>query len=459
MKVDLEYLDALPGANEPANLGDWDESLQPGILKFTLTEPQSRFIDLTCANPLFIGGYGSGKTVIKCISAIQDLTQFQGANIALYDPTFDQIGLNTAPKLLDMLNELGLKHLYNKNNQIIYVIGYGKLIMRSMNNPERIIGYEVFRSHVDEIGVIHPNKVQDVWNKIVARNRQKIYIFDEDNRKVIDIKTKLPVTEQNRISGYGTPDDGFGFTYNMWGKDPAEGYEYVRAPTESNAANIPIDYIPSLYRIYPEGLVDAFIQGIWCNFTTGSVYYTFDREQHGTDIKIAEREQLHIGMDFNVYHMAAAICVLRKGKLYCVDEFVDLRDTPDMILAIKERYPEHNIIIYPDSTGKSTSSKDATKSDHSLLRSAGFKIKTRHNPLVRDRVTAVNAAFENKNLMINEATAPQIAEAVEQQTYNKQGVPDKTTGLDHRNDALGYVTYWFFSLRRPKLSTIGVRMI
>lgn len=463
MKVDFDYLNKhVVGSNEPPDLDIEldDDFVEIGVSRFKLTEPQSRFWELTCSNPLFIGGYGSGKTTIKVLSGINDVTQFSGGSVALYDPTFDQIGLNTAVRIEEILTDLDMPYKYDKQKQVVFIEDHGKMILRSMNNPERIVGYEVFRSHVDEIGVVHPNSVEKVWNRIVARNRQKVPILDNDNRKVIDIKTKKPLLEQNRISAYGTPDDGYGFTYKMWGKDPAAGYEYVRAPTYSNAENIPETYLEQLRKIYPAGLVDAFIEGFWTNFTTGAVFYGFDRDKHKTLYTVAEREQLHIGMDFNVYNMAAAVGVLRKGKLYGVDEFVDLRDTPDMIKAIKNRYPEHRVIVYPDPTGKKTSSQDSNKSDHKLLREAGFRIKAKKgSPGVRDSILSVNAAYEKEHIAINILACPQLVEAQEQQPYDKNGVPDKTTGQDHINDGWRYMVHWLFPIKRPVVSTIGVRTI
>jgi len=146
--------------------------------------------------------------------------------------------------------------------------------------------------------------------------------------------------------------------------------------------------------------------------------------------------------------------------LYAVDEFIDLRDTPDMIKAIKNRYPEHNVIVYPDASGKATSSKSSTQSDHRLLKQAGFKIKARKtNPFVRERVMSVNVAFEKGKTAVNIETCPQFTEALEQQTYNKEGTPDKKVGHDHPNDAWGYLVNWLFALKRPKLSTVRVRTI
>lgn len=468
MEIDFDFLDNRVNSapeHEFATGADLGEALgQENHFKIKLTEPQTRFIKLECSNPLFVGGYGSGKTTIKLVSSVNDLTQFPGANIGLYEPTFDLITLNTAPRLEEMLTSLDLPYQYDKSKQIINVEVasgvFGKFIMRSMNNPSRIVGYEVFRSHVDEIGVVHPANVEDVWNKIVARNRQKVYALDEQNRKVIDIKTKEPLLEQNRISAYGTPDDGYGFTYQMWGKDPAEGYEYVRAPTSSNAENIPKDYIDNLYKIYPASLVDAFLEGHWTNFTTGTVYYAFDRNEQNTKYEIATREQLHIGMDFNVYNMHASVGVVRKGILYLLDEFCGLRDTPDMIDHIKARYPNHNVIVYPDASGKNASSKSSTLSDHKLLRDAGFKLKVRpSNPHVRDRVLSVNAAFEQKKVLVNTETCPETTSSLEKQTYGKDGMPDKTAGYDHLNDAAGYLINYLYGIKRPRIEFRGVRNI
>ena len=45
--------------------------------------------------------------------------------------------------------------------------------------------------------------------------------------------------------------------------------------------------------------------------------------------------------------------------------------------------------------------------------------------------------------------APRFAEAQEQQAYDKNGVPDKTTDHDHPNDAQGYFVHYTMPVRRP----------
>ncbi|MGL5005064.1 MAG: terminase, partial [Casimicrobium sp.] len=64
------------------------------------------------------------------------------------------------------------------------------------------------------------------------------------------------------------------------------------------------------------------------------------------------------------------------------------------------------------------------------------------NPAVRDRVNAVNAMILNdlgaRRFLVNTSACPTLTESLEQQAYADSGEPDKSTGHDHPNDAIGY---------------------
>src|SRR5690606_32222117 len=125
-----------------------------------------------------------------------------------------------------------------------------------------------------------------------------------------------------------------------------------------------------------------------------AVYPDFDRKLNHTDEEIQSGEHLLIGMDFNVLKMAAAVYVIRQGVPMLLDEIVGARDTPTMAQLIKERYPFHQITIFPDAAGQATSSKNSSESDHAILRQYGFKLEVNGtNPAIKDRLNAVNAAI------------------------------------------------------------------
>ena len=120
-----------------------------------LTKPQWEFFNLKCRFPAFFGGYGSGKTQAKLARALADkFLVAPDGHIALYDLTYDLSSLNTVPRLLEILDQMPVKYRHDKNRNIIFIENYGKFVIRSLDNPDRIVAYEVWRSHVDEIDVL-----------------------------------------------------------------------------------------------------------------------------------------------------------------------------------------------------------------------------------------------------------------------------------------------------------------
>jgi len=400
-------------------------------MKIQLTRPQFEFLRLSCKFPLFVAGYGAGKTHALIVCAIHDLFSApDGAKVAVYSDTYDQLKLNIIPRMEGMLADLGISYVFNRSDFVISA-GDRKLIFRSIDNPRRIIGYEALRSHVDELEAgTTKDKAADVWRRIVARNRQRIPGMD------------------NRVSCYTTPDQGFGFTYERWSKSPpSDDYQYVRASTDSNPF-LPDDYYDALLADYPEELARAYVSGEWCNLTSGSVYPAFNRTDCSSTRKVMSGEPLHIGMDFNVNNMAAVVAVRDAEVLHVVDELIGYRDTPAIIEAIKGRYPGHVVNVYPDASGASTSSQDASRSDIILLKQAGFLVRAkRRNPRVRDRVVCVNQRLSEGRLRIHVDRCPQLVECLEQQTYDAHGQPDKDQGYDHANDALGYMVAYLMPLQ------------
>jgi len=397
----------------------------------SLTRPQFEFYQLGCRYPLFVAGYGAGKTHALITRAVADLNEAPNARVAIYSDTYDQLRLNIIPRMEDMLTQFGISYTYNRSENTM-TIGERMLIFRSIDNPRRIIGYEVFRSHVDELEAgTTPDKAADVWRRIIARNRQQ-----------------APGRE-NRVACYTTPDQGFGFTYDRWGKQAGDEYRFVRASTRSNPF-LPDDYYEALTSDYPEELADAYIEGHWCNLRTGTVYGAFDRDACNTPREVKDGEPLHIGMDFNVHNMAAVIGVRAGEVLHVVDELIGYRDTPAIIEAIRDRYAGHVVNIYPDASGASTSSQDASRSDIILLKEAGFVVRAKkRNPRVRDRIVCVNRRFEEQRLRVNVTRCPQLVEALEQQAYDAKGEPDKSSGHDHQCDAIGYLCTGLMPLRLP----------
>ena len=146
--------------------------------------------------------------------------------------------------------------------------------------------------------------------------------------------------------------------------------------------------------------------------------------------------------------------------LYQVDEIHHVADTPAMILAIQAKYSGRLVVIYPDASGRSRKSVDASKSDIRLLRDAGFRVNAPNkNPPVRQRVVSMNTMFLDatgvRHLFINVQLCPHTTEQLEKQVYDDNAVPVKD-GDEDILDAMGYCIDRLFGL--AKASTVIGRM-
>jgi hypothetical protein len=413
-------------------------------ISVTLTEPQERLLTSLATYPAFVAGFGAGKSEIMAIAAMGDAAHSSDALIGLYAPTYDLVRLITGPRICDKLSDLGVPHKWNKQENIVYTSWprFGDFVLRTMENPARIVGYETYRSHVDELDTLKPDHAREAWNKIIARNRQK--------------PDGIP-SPVNRVSAYTTPE-GFRFVYDRWVRNADDRYEVIQAPTYSNPF-LPDDYIDNLKGSYPAELIASYIEGRFVNLTAGTVYRSYDRVGNRSGETIRTNEPLHIGQDFNVGQMFSAIMVERPDGWHAVGELRNGLDTPAVIETIKAKFEGHAIYVYPDASGGSRKTVNASESDIALLKAAGFIVRAKpSNPPVKDRILAVNTAFEKGRIWINDAECPTLAEALEQQPYDKNGEPDKTTGHDHPNDALGYFSHWKMPVVRPVHTTQELRL-
>ena len=452
---------------------DIDAEVEDGeerVTRVTLNVPQARFLAMPHKFRAFVTGYGGGKTWAGCSALGRHFMEFPRINAGYFAPTYPQIRDIFYSTVEEALFPWGFDVKVNQSNKEVGIyrgqIYYGTTICRSMDHPETIVGFKIGQALVDEIDVMKADKAMSAWRKIVARMRYNV----EGLRNGIDVTT--------------TPE-GFRFVYRQFKEqviakpELAPMYGLVQASTYDNAANLPADYIPSMLASYPPQLIAAYINGQFVNLTTGTIYSAFDRKLNNTDDVHVPGEILYVGMDFNVGKMAAITHVLRRQRVMvkrqsglfapddvlrprAVDEIVNAYDTPDMIKRVKERYWKREgdkyvqtcqIRVYPDSSGSSRKSVDATSTDIKLLQEAGFVvIADRQNPPVKDRINSMNAMFLNalgeRQYLVNTKKCPTYTACLEQQPWGENGEPDKETGHDHPNDGAGYFIQYDYGIAR-----------
>jgi Terminase RNaseH-like domain/Terminase large subunit, T4likevirus-type, N-terminal len=205
------------------------------------------------------------------------------------------------------------------------------------------------------------------------------------------------------------------------------------------------------------------LQGEYAKATDNLVYHPFDRTLNASDAVAQDTDTLHIGVDFNIGKMAAVVHIIREGLPIAVDEFYGLKDSPALIESIKDRYKDRatrTILLYPDATAQySRTTTNAGLSDIKLLKDAGFKIVVNSiNPMVRDRVNAMNAMFLNakgdRRYKVNISKCKVYVKCLERQITDKKGLPykPKDDQLSHILDAGGY-----FIVKRFPVVAQGLR--
>ena len=190
---------------------------------------------------------------------------------------------------------------------------------------------------------------------------------------------------------------------------------------------------------------------------SGMIYYNFDRDKNIVT-NCNNSDFLHIGLDFNVDPMSAVVCNIIGEKIYVMDEIqIYSSNTNEMSDEIKIRYPGKKIIVYPDPSARQRKTSAGGLTDIAILKNAGFDVRSRSSaPLVRDRINAVNSKLKNvngKNNLFILQSCKNVIKSLERQIY-KEGthIPDKDSGYDHMNDALGYLIEYNFPLKRNFIS-------
>ena len=199
-----------------------------------------------------------------------------------------------------------------------------------------------------------------------------------------------------------------------------------------------------------------FNQEYMASFETMSnrIYYNYDRELNVIDKKEdwwGVSGDIHVGIDFNVNPMTAAIAVKLQNKdnsetLIFFDEIVEPNsDTQDLSDKLNLKFPKCGIFVYPDPTCKKRQTNAmAGVTDLSILKKNGFTaIVPPHPYATKDKYNSVNTGLLNakgdRHIFVVRDSCPKLCKAWEGYIYKENGDADKSGGLDHISDAAAYL--------------------
>jgi hypothetical protein len=259
--------------------------------------------------------------------------------------------------------------------------------------------------------------------------------------------------KQGRALFIGTPA-GLNWAYDIYQNyldDPQHWSSYTY--TTIQGGNVPEEEIQQARKDLDER---TFRQEYEASFETfsGRVYYAFDRKENVKTLDTPDTSVIYIGMDHNIDPMSAVIAVRQGENLYVIDEIrLFSSNTQEAVAEITSRYPKSKIWCYSDPAGHQRKTSAGGITDVLILQNQGWIVKTpRHHTPVRDRINAVNSRLCSSNGLRHLFISPKCKytiEGLERQTYKEgSSQPDKDSGYDHLNDALGYMIDFIWPIKR-----------
>lgn len=402
---------------------------------------QYEFIsDNTTPFIVYMGGMGAGKSSALLLDSFcKHLTAIDPKNgksfgIITY-PTYKIADDVFVPEFARLLDQYGIKYKYNIQ-QHKFVSDYGKIAIYPMD-PAVIVGSSATFLMSDELDTLPHHKAEAVFNKMIGRARGMDGV-------------------QYAI---GTTPEGYAFIYNeFYVKTPeemaTEGKRLIISKTTDNPY-LPKSYIENMLRSYDPKMVEQYINGIPQNLSSGVVYYSYREDNHML-MDFPLPDSIHVGVDFNVDPMTAVIAKIENDNVYVFDEiFLRPGNTEAFAKELRARYPNQQIHIHPDNTGKHRSTNaDLHQTDITILQQSqyGFIVHNRpKNYDTIDRYATVNRflrdSLGNIRLWIS-PTCKYLIKDLEQVSYKegKREIDPSNKLLTHISDALGYMVTGYFSI-------------
>tara|TARA_Y100000592_G_scaffold16052_1_gene23654 strand:- start:1310 stop:2524 length:1215 start_codon:yes stop_codon:yes gene_type:complete len=391
-----------------------------------LSKPQKEVITNTSRFRVLITGRRFGKTYLA-INELAKFARYSNKKVWYVAPSYRQAKSICWNELKDKL----IKHKWVKsiNNSDLTIVlrNNSRISLRGADNENSLRGIGLDFLVMDEFADIHKQAWYEVLRPTLS-DTQGHALFCGSPRGFGNWSYELyKLGETNK--------DWQSFKYTTLEGEQVSKEEIEQAKDDLDLRTFQQEY-----------------EATFVNYS-GMIYYNFNREKNIIETFRNNHLTYHIGLDFNVEPMCAVVSVIENDIIIVIDEIqIYSSNTNEMVDEIKTRYNK-KIIIYPDPSARQRKTSAGGMTDLAILKNAGFEVRCRNKaPLVRDRINAVNSKLKNvkgQNSLFILNSCKNVIKSIERQIY-KEGthIPDKDSGYDHMNDALGYLVEYNYPLRR-----------
>lgn len=394
-----------------------------------LSDVQKIVSDNPARFKVVVAGRRWGKSYLS-MSQMAKFARYPNKKIFYVAPTYRQAKQIIWDDLKEKMIACRWAKKINESDLTIRLVNNSIIHLRSADNPDSLRGISIDHLIMDEVAMMD----HKTWTEVL----------------------RPALSDRKGHAMFITTPKGHNWIYDLYQQAHNMPDWFAYQSTTLEGGMVPESEIEAARSELDE---KSFRQEYEATFETyaGMIYYNWSPERNvvrRTLDGMPRNEILHVAMDFNVTPLVAAICRVTGNEIHVIDEIkMDGSNTYEMADELKHRYPNNRLWVYPDASGQARKTSSNT-SDHNILRQAGFTIKAKGvNPPVKDRIAAMNASLLSATGDVRLTVEPKcknLINCVSKQTY-KEGtqVPDKSSDLDHFNDALGYLVHWINPIKRP----------
>lgn len=393
-----------------------------------LSQPQRIIADSNSRFKVVAAGRRFGKTFLS-VREIAFRARIPNREVFYITTSYRAAKMIVWKPLKNRLLDLRWVSKINESELSILLKNGTTISLKGSEDPDKLRGVSLDYAVIDEAADC---KLETLWGEIVRpalsdRQGGALFIGTPKGRSnpFYDLYTFALQTPDWSAFQYTTADGGF----------------------------VPVEEIAAARQDMTE---KQFKQEFLASFETDEsrVAWSFDRKTHVIDHhNDVDTRVLHIGVDFNVNPITAAVAVQNGDTLTQIDEIkIYSSNTDELAEEIANRYPNSRITVYPDPAGAARKTSANGMTDHKILENRGFTVRAprRHDP-VKDRINAINARFTNslnEHRLFVMANCKHTVESLEKHSFkpNTQ-IPDKDSGYDHMFDALSYMVAYLYPIK------------
>jgi hypothetical protein len=405
-----------------------------------LSEPQKRIAYDQARFRVWVGGRRTGKTTLS-IRELCHAAREPNKHCWAVFPSYRQAKQVAWVMLKEILHKLRWVKTVNEAELTILLKNNSRISLRGAENYDALRGTKLDLICFDETSDIP----EDAWTSVLRPT-------------ISDTKGKACF--------FGTPK-GRNWFFDLYqrGQDPTEPEWSSYLVTTKEGGWVDDDELAQAKRDLDHRTFQQEYEGTFLTWS-GVIYYALDLKHNVKRFDIPDDVTvLHIGHDFNIDPMVAIVCYIKNDIVYVADEIqIWSSNTDEICQEIHHRYPNKKIFSYPDPSAKQRKTSAGGKTDISILQNNGFIVKAynKHLP-VRDRINSVNSKLCSssgiRGLIIH-PNCKNLLNTLSKQVYKANtSVPDKSSGLDHHGDALGYLVSYLYPITREYTETSNERFV